>query len=255
MEKIIRTRINKTRIKIIIKNKKTWSDKKKILVILAHPDDPEFFCGATLAKWVQEGHQITYYLLTRGEKGTNENFTDTIHIKEIREKEQKSAAEVIGVKKVVFSDHPDGFLETSLELRKELVRVMRKEKPDIVVSCDPSNYYIHNESINHPDHRAAGQAVIDAVFPAVQNKDFFPELAEEGLESHHVQELWLSLPGEENFIIDVTSTWDTKIKALLEHKSQIGDAAVFQERMRMRGKRAFGKTRHFEEFHRLIIRK
>jgi len=247
--------IKKTRKTIFTNNKRTWNDKKKILVILAHPDDPEFFCGAILAKWAREGHQITYCLLTRGEKGTNAKFSDIEHIKEIREKEQRNAADVIGAKTIIYADHPDGFLEATIEVRKELVRFIRKEKPDIVVSCDPSNYFIHNESINHPDHRAAGQAAVDAVFPAAQNKDFFPELAEEGLEQHHVQELWLSLPREANIVIDGTSTWETKINALLEHKSQIGDEAAFQERMRMRGRRILGKTHYFEEFHRLMIRK
>ena len=239
----------------LISSRNTWNEKKKILVILAHPDDPEFFCGATLAKWAREGHQITYYLLTRGEKGTNADFSDTAHIKEIREKEQKKAAGVIGVKQVLFSNNSDGFLEASIEVRKELVQVIRKEKPDIVVSCDPSNFYIHNEAINHPDHRAAGLTVIDSIFPAAQNNDFFPELAQQGLMQHHVQELWLSLPKEANITIDVTSTWDIKIKALLEHKSQIGDADAFQVHMKKRGKRIFGKTRYFEEFQQLIIRK
>ncbi len=247
--------IKKTRKTIFTNNKRTWNDKKKILVILAHPDDPEFFCGAVLTRWAREGHQITYCLLTRGEKGTNAEFSDIEHIKEIREKEQRKAADVIGVKAVMYTDHPDGFLEATIGVRKELVQFMRKEKPDIVMSCDPSNYFIHNESINHPDHRAAGQAAVDAVFPAVQNKDFFPELAKEGLEQHHVQELWLSLPREANVVIDVTSTWEIKINALLEHKSQIGDAAAFQKRMRNRGRRIFGKTKYFEEFHRLMIRK
>lgn len=250
MSKIIQ--IQKT---TLTNNRNTWDEKKKILVILAHPDDPEFFCGATLAKWAGEGHQITYYLLTRGEKGTNANFSDTAHIKEIREKEQRNAAGVIGAKQVLFSDHPDGFLEASVEVRKELVQVIRKEKPDIVVSCDPSNFYIHNEAINHPDHRAAGLAVIDSIFPAAQNNDFFPELAHAGLEQHHVQELWLSLPKDANISVDVTSTWDIKIKALLEHKSQIGDADTFQAHMKKRGKRIFRKTRYFEEFHQLTIRK
>ena len=234
---------------------KTWEEKKKILVILAHPDDPEFFCGATLAKWAREGHQITYYLLTRGEKGTNESFSDTSHIIEIREKEQRKAAEVIGAKEVSFSTHPDGFLEATIEVREELVKIMREKKPDIVVSCDPDNLFLFNETINHTDHRAAGLAVIDSIFPAVQNDDFFPELLKEGLKQHHVQELWLSLPKEANIVMDVTTTWETKITALLEHRSQIGDAEKFRERMIKRGRKVLGKTRYFEEFHRLIIRK
>lgn len=249
MSKVIHTR------RITLTNAKTWEDKKKILVILAHPDDPEFFCGATLAKWVREGHQIIYCLLTRGEKGTNAEFSDTNHIKEIREQEQKEAASTIGVQKVLFLNHPDGFLEVNLSLRKELVRMMRKEQPDIVVSCDPSNFFIKGESINHPDHRAAGLAVVEAIFPAVQNNDFYPEVLDEGLSSHHIQELWLSLPREANILMDVTSYWDTKIEALLKHKSQVGNPEVFKDYMKIRGKVIFGKRKYFEEFHRLVIRK
>ena len=249
MSKILQTT------KTTFTDSRTWDDQKKILVILAHPDDPEFFCGATLAKWAGEGHQITYCLLTHGEKGTNTEFSDIDHIKEIREKEQKEAASTIGAQKVLFMNHPDGFLEATLSLRKELVQVMRKEQPDIVVSCDPSNFFIHGESINHPDHRAAGLAVVEAIFPAVQNDDFYPELLDEGFNSHHIQELWLSLPLEANIVVDVTMQWETKIAALLKHKSQIGNSEVFKDRMKNRGKVIFGKKKYFEEFHRLVIRK
>jgi LmbE family N-acetylglucosaminyl deacetylase len=249
MSKILQTT------KITFTDSKTWDNQKKILVILAHPDDPEFFCGGTLAKWASEGHQIKYCLLTHGEKGTNAEFSDTNHIKEIREKEQKEAASTIGAQEVLFLDHPDGFLEANLALRKELVQVMRQEQPDIVVSCDPSNFFINGESINHPDHRAAGLAVVESVFPAVQNDDFYPELLDEGLNSHHIQELWLSLPLEANIVMDVTAHWDTKIAALLKHKSQVGNPEVFKERMKNRGRVILGKQKYFEEFHRLMIRK
>ncbi len=227
----------------------------KILVILAHPDDPEFFCGGTLAKWANEGHQISYCLLTHGEKGTNSEFSYTDRIKEIREQEQNEAALTIGANKIIFLDHPDGFLEANLSLRKELVRVMRKEQPDIVVSCDPSNFFIKGETINHPDHRAAGLAVIEAIFPGVQNRDFYPELLDEGLDQHHIQELWLSLPQEANILIDVTAYWNIKIEALLSHKSQVGDPDLFIERMKKRGKIMDEQERFFEEFRRLVIRK
>ncbi|MGV8027290.1 MAG: PIG-L deacetylase family protein [Anaerolineaceae bacterium] len=248
MSKILQTT------RITLTNSKTWNDQKKILVILAHPDDPEFFCGGTLAKWACEGHQIKYCLLTHGEKGTNAEFSDTKHIKEIREQEQQEAATTIGAQGVMFLNHPDGFLEVNLSLRKELVRVMRKEQPDIVVSCDPSNYF-RGELISHPDHRATGLAVIEAIFPAAQNDDFYPELLNEGLNSHHIQELWLSLPIDANIIIDVTAYWDKKIAALLKHKSQIGDPEIFIQRMKNRGRNILGKKKYFEEFHRLMIRK
>ena len=126
---------------------KFWENRKRILVILAHPDDPEFFCGATLAKWCREGHEVSYCLLTRGEKGINESFKEIPRIIELREKEQLEAASIIGVEKVTFLKNQDGFLEPTIDLRKQIVRIIRMEKPDIVVSCDPSNFYIDRKSV------------------------------------------------------------------------------------------------------------
>ena len=156
---------------------KFWNFQKKILVILAHPDDPEYFCGATIAKWTQEGHNVDYYLFTKGEKGINDNYRITKNIISIREKEQKFAAEVLGVKSVQYLSYKDGMLVPNLEARKNIVRIIRALKPDIVVTCDPTNYYLNDNYLNHPDHRAAGQIVVDAVFPASQNKLYFPELS------------------------------------------------------------------------------
>jgi len=212
-----------------------WDSKQKILVVLAHPDDPEFFCGGTLSKWDQEGHNISYCLLTKGDKGINEKFRGSENIQKLRIEEQYKAAKLLGVKQIIFLDNEDGYLTPNLDLRKEVASVIRKLKPDIVVTCDPTNYYIRDSYINHPDHRAAGQVVIDAVFPAAQNELFFPELLrDEKLEPHHVKEVWISLPKEPNVFIDVTDTWEIKIQALLYHASQIGEKEKFLERMRSR---------------------
>lgn len=212
-----------------------WETKQDILVILAHPDDPEFFCGATLAKWALEGHNISYCLLTKGDKGVNENFPAVNNIIELRMKEQREAADVLGVDEIIYLDYEDGYLTPSLEVRKEIVGVIRKKKPDVIVTCDPTNYYLRDSYINHPDHRAAGQVVIDAVFPAAQNFMFFPELINKRhLEPHHVKEVWISLPKESNIAFDVTDTWKTKMDALIKHKSQIGDVDQFNARMRSR---------------------
>lgn len=213
-----------------------WETPQKILVILAHPDDPEFFCGATLAKWARAGHHIVYQLLTCGDKGFNDHTppdmtTDALCA--LRHVEQQSAASVIGVKAVHFLDLPDGYLLPSLDLRRDIVRVIRREKPDILVTCDPQNLFA-SYGLNHPDHRYAGQAVLDAVFPAAGNKTYFPELLEEGYEPHMPKEVWCSLTSQPNFTVDVTETWPVKIQALLEHKSQIGDKAKFIERMKSR---------------------
>ncbi|MBI1855819.1 MAG: PIG-L family deacetylase, partial [Chloroflexi bacterium] len=145
-----------------------WQDKQNILVVLAHPDDPEFFCGATLARWARAGHNIIYQLLTCGDKGFNDSTSadmTTDELCRIRHEEQRAAADVIGVKAVHFLDRPDGYLIPDLDLRREIVRVIRKFKPDILVACDPQNLFA-SYGLNHPDHRAAGQVVLDAVFPA-----------------------------------------------------------------------------------------
>jgi len=213
-----------------------WPSPQRILVILAHPDDPEFFCGAALAKWSRAGHKITYCLLTCGDKG----FNSTTHpdmtpetLCAIRHDEQRAAADVIGAGAVHFLDREDGYLVPDLSLRRDVVRLIRREKPDILVTCDPQNLFAVY-GLNHPDHRAAGQAVLDAVFPAAGSRVFFPELLAEGLEPHMPKEVWCSLTSQPNTILDVTDTWDVKLAALLNHKSQIGDVEKFKERMKSR---------------------
>jgi LmbE family N-acetylglucosaminyl deacetylase len=208
-----------------------WEGKKNILVILAHPDDPEFFCGATIRRWTHQGHQVKYCLLTRGDKGSNDRAVRSFDLARLREGEQQHAAACLGVESVRFLDYEDGCLVATLETRKRITRILREEKPDIVVSCDPTNYFPNEASINHPDHRAAGQIVVEAVFPASGNPLYFPELLLEGLEPHPIKEVWLSVTHMPNVVLDVTTTWPDKIRALKEHKSQIGDPAKLEERM------------------------
>jgi LmbE family N-acetylglucosaminyl deacetylase len=213
-----------------------WDSPQNILVILAHPDDPEFFCGGTLARWGQTGHRITYQLLTCGDKGFNASTTDDMTpdaLCAIRHEEQQAAAKVIGVEAVHFMDCPDGYLVPDIDLRREVVRVIRKFKPDVLVTCDPQTLFTAF-GINHPDHRAAGQAVMDAVFPAAGNPVFFPELLVEGYPPHMPREIWCSLTMQPNFVVDITETWPVKLEALLRHKSQIGEPEAFLERMKTR---------------------
>lgn len=212
-----------------------WETPQKVLVILAHPDDPEFFCGGTIARWVAAGHTVHYCILTCGDKGSDNRSISAEELCAIRHDEQRAAARSLGVDFVRFLEHPDGYLVPDLDLRREVTRVIRLEKPDILVTCDPTNLYIRQTYINHPDHRAAGQVVLDAVFPAAGNYRYFPELLEqEGLEPHMPREVWISLPVEYQVEIDITPLWDVKIAALLEHRSQIGDPEKFLERMRTR---------------------
>ena len=212
-----------------------WDSPQRILVILAHPDDPEFFCGGTIARWVLAGHQISYCLLTCGDKGTSDRSLTPDALCIQRQSEQMAAAAVLGVHQVRFLDCPDGYLVPDLELRKEVTRVIRQEQPDVLVTCDPTNLYVRETYLNHPDHRAAGQATLDAVFPAARDHLYFIELwQDENLEPHVVREVWISLPQEANVCLDVTEHWQLKLRALSEHKSQIRDPAQLAERLRTR---------------------
>jgi len=213
-----------------------WKSTLRILVILAHPDDPEFFCGATLSKWAQEGHHITYVLLTCGDKGFNPTTRPdmtTDKLCAIRHEEQRAAADVIGTKEVYIMDIPDGYLVPDLDTRRRVVREIRRHKPDILVTCDPQNLFA-TYGINHPDHRAAGQVVLDAVFPAAGNLAFFPELLEEGFQPHMPKEVWCSLTSQPNTTVDVTETWDIKLNAILQHKTQVQDVEKLVERFKSR---------------------
>jgi LmbE family N-acetylglucosaminyl deacetylase len=234
-----------------------WKNVQRILVILAHPDDPEYFCGASLARWISAGHSVEYCLFTRGERGGNEEIISPKVISTYREKEQKSAAKVLGVKSVSFLDFEDGYLEPSLDARKQVVRAIRYSKPDIVVTCDPTNIFHRENYLNHPDHLAAGKIVLEAVFPAAGNPLFFPELInDEGLDAHEIKELWISLTNQPDIVLDVTDFWDAKINALHEHRSQIGELKAFDQRMRSR--RTLDSTdehpRYEEKFRRILFR-
>jgi len=234
----------------------TWDSPQNILVILAHPDDPEFFCGATLARWAHMGHSVTYYLLTCGDKGYNDRTKiENIGPDELcalRHEEQTAAASVIGAKAVYWLDRPDGYLVPDIELRREVVRIIRRMKPDVLVTCDPQNLF-PAYGLNHPDHRAAGQVVLDAVFPAAGNAAYFPELITEGYRPHMPKEIWCSLTHQPNVVLDVTDMWPTKMDAILKHSSQIADVEKFMERMRSRRTEAStDQDPRFEEAFRLL---
>jgi LmbE family N-acetylglucosaminyl deacetylase len=232
-----------------------WEGQKTILVILAHPDDPDFFCGATIARWTRAGHKVFYILFTRGDKGSKDPSVPPHELAILREKEQRAAARIIGVDSVEFLDYRDGELTPSLSARKDVVRAIRRIRPDILVTSDPTHYFVRDNYLNHPDHRIAGQIVLEGYFPAAGNPMFFPELMAEGLQPHSVTEIWISLAEHPNVIMDVSDTWNLKLLALREHKSQIGDPKEFEERMKSRRTAdSSEETPRYEElFHRLIF--
>jgi len=232
-----------------------WDSPKTILVMLAHPDDPDFFCGATIARWTRAGHDVFYCLFTRGDKGSNDPSIPPHELAILREKEQRSAANILGVKSVEFLDYRDGELMPSLKARKDVVRVIRRIRPEVLVTCDPTHYFVRDTYLNHPDHRMAGQIVLDGYFPAAGNPMFFPELIAEGLQPHSVKEIWISLAEHPNVNLDVTDTWELKLQALKEHKSQIGDPMALDERMKSRHTTdsTDEAPRYEEMFHRLTF--
>jgi LmbE family N-acetylglucosaminyl deacetylase len=233
-----------------------WETPRNILIILAHPDDPEFFCGASIARWTSKGHLVSYCLLTCGDKGTSDRTITSEALCSIRHKEQIDAAKILGVRDVQFLDYPDGYLVPNLELRKDITRVIRQVRPEILVTCDPQSLYIRDSYINHPDHRAAGQAVLDAVFPAARDHLYFIELLrDEGLEPHIVEEVWISLTNEPNIKIDVTEFWETKITAIKEHKSQVNDPVSLETRLRDRftSESSLEFPRYEEGFKRIVF--
>jgi len=193
---------------------------ERVMVISPHPDDVDFGCSGTIARWSREGRDITYVICTSGDKGADLPMSPE-SIAAIREKEQLAAAEIVGVRKVVFLRLKDGELENNREFRKTLVRVLRQYRPDVVLSMDPANVSFENVYVSHADHRAAALAAFDAIYPAARNRNFFPELLEEGLMPHAVNNIYFFGTADPNTWIDISETIETKIEALRAHKSQM----------------------------------
>jgi LmbE family N-acetylglucosaminyl deacetylase len=193
-----------------------------ILIVAAHPDDIEFGLAGSVARWTAEGHRVVYCIVTDGSAGTNEPDADLPALAAVRRQEQLEAAALIGVHDVRFLGYADGVLQPSIELRRELTRLIREVKPYRVVCQDPATYYFGNTYINHPDHRAAGEATLYAVFPSAETRPIFPELLREGYEPHRVSELYLDISLTPDTFIDISATIDHKIAAILCHRSQVG---------------------------------
>jgi LmbE family N-acetylglucosaminyl deacetylase len=206
---------------------------RRVLGVFAHPDDPEFFCGGTFARWAADGAHITFVLVTSGDKGTRDPDMTTERLIELREAEERRAAAALGVQQVVFLRHRDGELEPTVALRGDIVRMIRTYKPDIVVTSDPTVFWFGDRGINHSDHRVVGHVTVDAVYPAARDRLYFPEqITQEGLEPHKTRYLYITLTNAPNVKVDVTAYIDRKIAALREHQSQIADLARMEERVR-----------------------
>lgn len=196
---------------------------KNVLVVAAHPDDIEFTIAGTVAKWVSEGSHVTYVICTSGETGSHDIDMPPEKLGPIRQAEQRAAAEILGVETIVFLDYPDGTLEPTLELRKDITKLIRKYKPDAILTWDPTRRLVGNSYINHPDHIALGEATLAAIMPACDSPFIFPELLnEEGLQPYKVHEVYLFGAEHHNVWIDITETIEDKIATLKCHESQMG---------------------------------
>ena len=204
---------------------------KVVLGVAAHPDDLDFGASATLAKYAQSGAAVYYLILTDGSKGSDDHHISSEELVKLRREEQRAALLAIGGRGVTFLNYPDSALEVSIELKKDIVREIRLRKPDIVVTNDPTMVYSRRRGyINHPDHRAAGQATLDAIFPLARDHLTFPELLNEGLMPHKTKTVLLNNFDEQNYYEDVSNTLELKWQALKCHASQINDFAAAKER-------------------------
>lgn len=192
-----------------------------ILVIVAHPDDAEFMCAATVARWTSEGREVRYGLVTSGDKGTSDPDVVPRELALRREDEQREVCRILGAAGVDFLRYEDGMVQNTLELRRDIVRLIRKRRPSAVVTQNPTTRWSGNY-INHPDHRNTGDAVLDAVFPSARDVHMFPELAREGLAPHVVEHLYVGARDDAaNVWFDVGATVEAKLRALKAHATQM----------------------------------
>jgi len=198
-----------------------------VLVIMPHPDDVESRMGGTVARWTSEGKDVVYVVCTNGDKGTNDPNMEPGKLARIREQEELAAAEILGVREVIFLRYPDQSLEDTPEFRKELVRLIRTYKPGIVAVVDSYGKYR-----DHRDHRIALRVTLDAVFPYAGTTHAYPDFLEQGLQAHRVKEVLICGTQDPNYYIDITDTIEIKIAALRCHKSQVGDGPRAEEWMR-----------------------
>lgn len=233
---------------------------ERVMAIFAHPDDPEFFAGGLLAKFGSEGKRLIYVLATSGDKGSDDAAMTHEQLILIREEEQRAAAMCASAhaEDVIFLRIPDGELMPDLTLRRNLVRVIRQQKPDVVITNDPTARWGRNGGINHPDHIAIGHAAMDAVYPTARDRLNFIELwRDEGLDVHKVRFVYLAGATDPNVKVDITPFLDRKLAAIRQHHSQVKDPAAMEKRLRegrdMDYTDALGDPPRYTESYRLIV--
>jgi LmbE family N-acetylglucosaminyl deacetylase len=204
---------------------------ERVLVVTAHPDDPEFGAGGTVAGLVQQGKRIVYYIVTNGNKGSGDRSMTPERLVEIREEEQRNAARVLGVEAVEFLGFPDGELEDTRASRLAVTAAIRRHRPDLIITQNP--FRTKNLFASHRDHRIAAGIVLDCVYPLARDHMAFPELAQ-GLEPHKVRHVYTMAWDNPDTVVDISATMDLKLKAISCHVSQIPDMAAVEKRIRER---------------------
>ena len=224
------------------------------MVVTAHPDDAEWGCSGSVAKWTRLGWDVVYVLCTDGSKGTEDREISSEKLSKIREEEQRNAGKILGLKAIEFLGYPDGYLEPSLDVRRDISREIRKYKPSVLITTNPKRDLFSGGYLGHPDHFAAGEAALSAVYPSARDHLTFPELDKEGLEPHKVREVLIIGHDNPNIWFDITDSIDTAEKGLLAHKSQLGQEAADRTRERKREIGQLYGVKYAEHFKGFVIR-
>ncbi|MAX58193.1 MAG: GlcNAc-PI de-N-acetylase [Chloroflexi bacterium] len=197
---------------------------QRAMVVVAHPDDAEWGCAGTVAKWCAEGWEVVYVLCTDGSKGSEDPEMTSGRLVEIRKQEQLNAGKVLGLKDIVFLGYEASMLEPTLELRRDIAREIRRHRPDVLICMNPVRSVDGEGYLGHPDHFASGEAALSAVFPSSRDRLTFTELLREGLEPHKVKEVWMMFHGDTaDKFVDVSAYMDTAVDALKQHQTQVSE--------------------------------
>ena len=209
---------------------------ERVLVVTAHPDDLDFGAGGTIAQWTAAGIEVSYCICTNGDQGGEDPDVPREEMPKIRQREQRDAGKILGVTNIEFLNYRDGWLEPTIELRKKIVREIRRTKPQRMLIQSPERNWDRLFS-SHPDHMAAGEAAIQAVYPDARNQFAFQDLLEEGFEPWRVLEVWVMSHNAPDHVVDVTKTFDKKIAALHAHVSQTAHNPELETMVRAWGER------------------
>ncbi len=215
-------------------DERSESEYSRAMVVVAHPDDAEYGCSGTVAKWCRLGWEVVYVLCSDGSKGTEDRSITSAELIEIRRQEQIEAGKILGLKGVAFLGYPDGYLEPSLNMRRDIARQIRLHRPDILITTNPTRDLSDGRFIGHPDHFAAGEAALSAVFPSARDHLTFPELLEDGLEPHKVSEVWMMMYRETADRYNILEEEDVEksARALAAHGSQVSEPEKAREMMK-----------------------